>query len=153
MSQAGAFTVDFTGVAAGTTVPPNLTLDVPGYGTITISSIVMSDGTGPSNLVIGDTFDDGGVSTRSLEFDEKEQVLVTFNGSEATGVDFDYVGVSGGEEFNTSAFLPNTYIVNLQGSGDGAGLSGISWNAVPEPSTSLMGLIGGLALLGRRKRA
>ena len=150
--NASAFSLDFTGVSAGTTIAPDLTLSVPGYGSVTFSAAIKADASGTSELVVGDTYVDGGVATRAIEFDGADQMIVTFNGTTPSQVDFDIVGASGGEEFNILAFGSNSYLVNLQGSGDGAGVSGVSWNSIPEPSTSILGLIGGLAFLARRKR-
>ena len=51
-------------------------------------------------------------------------------------------------------FTPQAYLVTLQGGGDGAGLYAISWNteAVPEPTSALLGLVGGAIFAFRRRR-
>jgi MYXO-CTERM domain-containing protein len=44
------------------------------------------------------------------------------------------------------------YLAALQGSGDGAGMLSVSFNAVPEPSVAMLGLLGAFGLLIRRRR-
>lgn len=144
-----AFTLDFVGLL-GTSLPPNpLTITIPGYGDVNFAA-----GNG-STLVINDAYEnDNGFGAPSLSFDQNEVVLVTFKGLKPLNVDFDFVGVSVGESFTVQAdpFVDQAFLVNLQGSGDGAGIYQISWNAVPEPTTSLLGAMGCALLVLRRRR-
>jgi hypothetical protein len=71
-------------------------------------------------------------------------------------VDFDFVGVSAGENFvvQKDLFTPQAFLVTLQGSGNGAGLYAVSWTAecVPEPASAMLGLLGAMILVIRRRR-
>lgn len=148
-SAASAFTLDFVGYD-GQTLPPNpLTIPITGYGDVTFEA-----GTG-SSLVVNSAFlNDNGFGAPALAFSQNDQVRITFQGAPVTDVDFDFVGVSNGETFvvQTDLFSSNTFLVNLQGGGDGAGIFQISFNAVPEPSASLLGALGASLLVIRRRR-
>ena len=97
---------------------------------------------------------DNGFGGPSLSFDQNEAIKITFNGLQPLNVDFDFVGLSGGESFvvQKDLFTPQAFLVTLQGSGDGAGLYSVSWNTVPEPTSALLGLIGTVAFAFRRRR-
>lgn len=143
-SVASAFSLDFTGVAPGTTIPPNpLTISVPGYGNVTFEALI------GSNLVVQPVS-----GTPAIAFDQEEGLRISFEGVGITDVSFAYVGVSIGESFlvTPDPNVANQFIMTLQGSGDGAGLSGVTWNAVPEPSSALLGVIGASLLVLRRRR-
>ncbi len=144
-----AFTLDFVGLI-GTSLPPNpLTITIPGYGDVCF------DAAKGSTLVVNDAYkNDNGFGAPSLSFDQNEAVKITFKGLQPLSVDFDFVGVSSGENFTVQPdlFTDQAFIVNLQGSGDGAGLYQISWNAVPEPASSLLGAMGCALLVLRRRR-
>lgn len=144
-----AFTLDFVGLL-GTSLPPNpLTITILGYGPVTFEA---ANG---STLVINEAYkNDNGFGAPSLSFDQNEAVKVTFKGLQPLSVDFDFVGVSSGEGFTVQPdlFTDQSYIVNLQGSGDGAGIYQVSWTAVPEPTSSLLGAMGCALLVLRRRR-
>lgn len=144
-----AFTLDFVGLL-GTSLPPNpLTIPIPGYG-----DVVFEAGNN-STLVVNDAYEnDNGFGAPSLSFDQNEAARVTFLGPQPLNVDFDFVGVSVGESFTVQSdlFTEKSFLVNLQGSGDGAGIYQISWNAVPEPSALLLGALGAAMLVIRRQR-
>ncbi|MEP2775231.1 MAG: PEP-CTERM sorting domain-containing protein [Luteolibacter sp.] len=148
-SVGSAFTLDFVGYV-GTSLPPNpLTIPIAGYGSVTFEA------GNTSTLVINEVYkNDNGFGAPSLSFDQNEVVKVTFNGLQPLNVDFDFVGVSSGESFTVQddPFIQQAYLVTLQGSGDGAGIYQISWNQVPEPSTSLLGALGAAMLVIRRRR-
>jgi hypothetical protein len=151
VAVSNAFTLDFVGYE-GTTLPANpLVIFVPGYGDVRFDA-----GNG-STLVVDSAYQNAnGSAAPSLSFNERDALKVTFLGAQPLKVDFDFVGVSAGENFTVQPdlFVAQSYLVNLQGSGDGAGLYAISWQqqAVPEPSSALLGLIGSAALLLRRRR-
>lgn len=139
-----AFSLDFTGIALGTTLPPNpLTISVPGYGNVTFEA-----GIG-SNLIVQDFS-----GTPAIAFDQGESVRVSFEGIDITDVTFSYAGVSVGESFLIAPDpnVANQFILTMQGAGDGAGLTGATWNVVPEPSSALLGVIGASLLVLRRRR-
>lgn len=152
-----AFTIDFNAlvVPLGTTVTSAtpLTINVAGYGDVKFEV------NGSDVVQVGNTYaNDAGTSVQnSLEMDGGDTVIVTFLGPDAINVDFDVIGVTPGEEavqvtqsaLRTYEFQLNT-IAN-PGS-DGAGLAAVSWTAVPEPSSALLGLIGACAIVLRRRR-
>lgn len=147
-----AFTLDFaayTGAVVQSGTP--LSINVPGYGDLTFDV-----GAG-SPLVVNSAYqNDNGFGGPSLSFDQNDAVKITFNGLSPLNVDFDYVGVSVGESFvsQKDLFTPEAFVVNLQGAGDGAGIYSISWNteAVPEPASAMLGLIGTTIFAFRRRR-
>ncbi|MGC4016538.1 MAG: PEP-CTERM sorting domain-containing protein [Luteolibacter sp.] len=143
------FTLDFVGYE-GTTLPPNpLVINVPGYGDVRF------DAANGSALEVNSAYqNDNGSAAPSLSFGQGEALLVTFLGAEPLNVDFDFVGVSSGESFTVQPdlFKSQSFIINLQGSGDGAGLFAISWTQVPEPSSAMLGALGTAALVLRRRR-
>jgi hypothetical protein len=70
-------------------------------------------------------------------------------------VDFEYSGVSVGEFFvaTQDAMNSKAFLLTLNGTQTGAaGLQSISWNAVPEPTSALLGVLGGAVLVLRRRR-
>ena len=150
-----AFTLDFLSVPTGTPIPPSLTINVPGYGDVRFDTI------GNSILIVDDRYENdspGQTSSPSLNFDSGESVKVTFLGLEPIDVEFDWVGVNAGEFFIAAPGLsPNEFVITLNGSttpaaNNGAGLYEIGFNQVPEPSASLLGVLGATMLLIRRKR-
>ena len=150
-SIGSAFTLDFNAVTLGQTVQPTLIVNVPGYGDVQFDA-----NSSTSQLVVDDAYrNDNGFGAPSLSFDSGDSLKVTFLAAQPLDVDFDYVGVNPGEAFLTSTTAdPNVFNVSLFASGasDGAGLYQISFNQVPEPTTSLLGVIGGSLLILRRRR-
>lgn len=146
-----AFTLDAVGYGGSELSLNPQSVFVPGYGELIFEAAV------GSALVVNSAYEnDNGFGAPSLSFDENEAVKITFNGLDPLNVDFDFVGVSAGENFvvQKDLFTPNAFLVTLQGSGDGAGLYAISWNteAVPEPTSAMLGLIGTAIFAFRRRR-
>ena len=140
-SISSAFSLDFTGLT-GTPLPPNLVIFVPGYGNVTFEAAP------GSNLAVVDY----GI-TPALSFDQNETVIITFNGGEVTPPGLNYTGLEIGESFLAQFASYNTYTATHQGAGNGAGISGLSFNqAVPEPSSTLLGVLGASLLVLRRRR-
>lgn len=144
-SVGSAFSLDFTGLV-GTTLPPDpLVIFVPGYGNVTFESALSS------NLIVEPV--DG---TPALAFDQGEAVRITFDGVDVTDISFGYAGVSISESFSVvpDIFDPNTFVATLNGTGNGAGITSITFNgnAIPEPSSALLGVIGASLLVLRRRR-
>lgn len=152
-----AFTIDFNAlvVPQGTTIDSGtpLTINVTGYGDVRFE-------VGGTDVVqVGTTYsnDAGTTIVNSLEMDAGDKILVTFLGPEALNVDFDIAGLTPGEEvvqitqhaIRTFEFQVNT--IGNPGS-DGAGIAAVSWTAVPEPSSALLGLLGAGTLILRRRR-
>ena len=149
-----AFTLDFTSVPINTTIPPTLTIIVPGYGSVDFDAVVGS-------LVVDNQYASAPPVTTSpsLNFDTNDSVKITFVGAQPADIDFAWVGLSIGEQFTvTPQASPNEFIVTLANIGagpipaknSGAGLYQI--NFIPEPSSSLLGVIGASMLLIRRRR-
>lgn len=145
-----AFTLDFVGYE-GILLPPNpLVIPIAGYGNVAFEAVA------PSALVVDNSFenDDPARSTSpSLSFDMGDKAKITFLGPTPLNVDFDYVGNNVGEYFETAQGANSKeFFVTLKGNGNGAGLYQVSFNAVPEPSASLLGAIGCCLLVLRRRR-
>lgn len=140
-SVASAFSLDFAGLA-GTPLPPNLVINVPGYGNVTFEAAP------GSNLAIVNY----GI-TPALSFDQNETVIITFNGGEVTAPGLNYAGLEIGESFLAQFASYNTYTATLQGAGNGGGITGLSFNqAVPEPTSALLGVLGASLFVLRRRR-
>lgn len=152
-----AFTIDFNAlvVPVGTTIDSDnsLTIDVEGYGDVRFEVA------GTDVVQVGTTYsnDPGTSIVNSLEMDGGDTVLVTFLGPEALNVDFDLAGLTPGEEvvqINQNAFHTYEFTVNTVANpgADGAGIAAVSWTAVPEPSSAMLGALGACAILLRRRR-
>lgn len=152
-----AFTIDFNAlvVPVGTTITSAtpLTINVANYGDVRFEV------TGSDVVQVGDAYanDPGTSITNSLEMDGGDTVIVTFLGPDALNVDFDIAGITPGQEvvqINQSALRTYEFQVNTVANpgADGAGIAAVSWTAVPEPSSALLGLVGACALVFRRNR-
>lgn len=151
-----AFTIDFNAlvVPSGTTITSAtpLTINVAGYGDVRFE-------VGGSDVVEVDNThaNDSGTVVNSLEMDPGERILVTFLGPTALNVNFDVAGVNPGQDvvqvtqhvIRTAEYQVST--IGNPGS-DGAGLAAVSWTAVPEPSSALLGTLGAGMLILRRRR-
>lgn len=157
-SMAQAFTIDFNSLLApdgsdltGASVSSGspLVITVPGYGTVRFEV----GGTDVLNVDQNHSNDGGTTFQNSLELDAGERVLVTFVGPEAMNVNFDIIGLNSGEAANPVAvgITGDEYQLDAIG-GDGVGIAAISWDAVPEPSSSLLILLGAGSLVLRRSR-
>lgn len=143
-----AFTLDIATYQGPLSSTP-ASINVPFYGEVSFEW-----GAG-SNLVINSDYqNDNGFGGPSLNFDNGESLKVTFNGAAPLNVNFDFVGVSVGEYFAVSTDLinPQAYNITFNGAGDGAGLYAVSWNTVPEPTSAMLGLLGGAFFAFRRRR-
>lgn len=149
MSIGSAFTLDAVGYVGGVLDQNPFTVFVPGYG-----ELVFEAAPGTSLVVNSAYRNDNGSGAPSMNFDAGESVKITFNGAEPLNVEFDIVGQSAGESFviDNGVFTPQVFLVSLKGGTDGAGLSAVSWDAVPEPASATLGLLGGMMLLLRRRR-
>lgn len=150
VSSVHAFTLDAVGYEGGVLELNPFSVFVPGYG-----EIVFEAAPG-SSLVVNSAYqNDNGFGGPSLSFDENEAVKITFTGDDPLNLDFDFVGQSVGESFlvEQDLFTPQAFLITLQGKGDGAGLYAMSWNtqAIPEPGSAVIGLLGSLLLLRRRR--
>lgn len=167
MTMAGAFTIDFNtlqvsdGVTTSSFTISDVTdtspqiVTVPGYGDVRFE---VAPASGDVLPVDSNYSNDGGTTfQQSLEIDADEVLVVTFLGVEALSVDFDIIGIGSGENtapivsgFNEYQYSPGD--AGPGTSGDGTGIAGISWNIVPEPSSSLMVMLGAGSMLLRRRR-
>ncbi len=146
---ASAFTLDAVGYGGSELSLNPVSVLVPGYGELVFEAAV-----GTSIVVNSAYQNDNGFGGPSLSFDQNEAIKITFNGLQPLNVDFDFVGLSAGENFvvQKDLFTPQAFLVTLQGGGDGAGLYSVSWNTVPEPTSALLGLIGTVGFAFRRRR-
>ena len=144
-----AFTLDAVGYEGGVLSQNPFRVFVPGYGELVFEAAAGSE------LVVDSAYqNDNGFGGPSLSFDADESVKITFEGPEPLSVDFDFVGLSAGESFQIEEDLltPQAFIITLRGEGDGAGVYAMSWNAIPEPSSAALGLLGTTMLVLRRRR-
>ncbi len=144
-SIGSAFTLDFSSLNVGDST--TLSVNVPGYGSVSFSSLV-------GNQSIR-TFNPG--ATKALSFVPGDQVRVTFNGlaPDPATLSTQFIGVTGSEVFTRNPGInANTFDMSLAGAAtdNSAGLQSITFDAVPEPSTSLLGAMGGVLLVLRRRR-
>lgn len=143
-SVGSAFTLDFSGLNVGDTLPQ--TIFVPGYGSV---SFAATNGT----LEIK-KFAPG--AQNAIAFDFAESISITFNNAVPINVTNQYIGVNPGESF---AFLPDAidpkvFSLTMAGASPSgaAGLQSVVFDQVPEPSTSLLGAMGVALLVVRRRR-
>lgn len=142
--HAQAFTLDFVAFnGTNLTSPSTLNVPVVGYGTVIFSTL--------SGQTISINNTHGAVAAN---LDAGETLTVTFVGDPLVGGTFTFIGlnIGGNDDVKTTAISSNTYALNLA-AGDGVGLQSISWSAIPEPSTTMLGAIGMLAMALRRRRA
>lgn len=142
-ASANGFTLDFI-ADVGATLPPDLVINVPGYGDVKFTAIL-------GNLEVDTNFQTGGLPTPSLEFASGEIVGVEFLGAPVYNLSFDFIDLSPGESMNVNG-SGNSYTVQLSGNVNGAGLQEITFLAVPETSTATLGLLGTALLAFRRRR-
>jgi len=148
-AHAHAFTLDaipYNGLSMPSTP---VAINVPGYG-----DVIFEEGPASSLEVDNTYLNDNGTSGPSLNFKEGESVKITFVGPQPLNVDFDFSGLSVNERFDIQEdiFTPQSYVLTLQGKGDGAGLYAVSWEVVPEPTSALLGVVGGAFFAFRRRR-
>ncbi|QTN32115.1 PEP-CTERM sorting domain-containing protein [Akkermansiaceae bacterium] len=147
-SVASAFSLDFSGRSIGDALP--ITINVPGYGDVDFSPV--------SGVLEIASYTPPSTGSNAISFDNNEMIEITFKGLTPTDVTFQYIGVNAGESFafDTVSGDPKKFwlqFASTPGKGDGkAGLQSVEFNAVPEPSTSLLGAIGCSLLVLRRRR-
>ncbi len=129
-------------------------MNVPGYGEVIFNAGQKADGSGLSQLVVGDDYGVGGTPVRSIQMDDQETLYITFNGGVVSNVDLSYVGVSINETMEASMNATNNVLVVHYSSADGAGVAGVNFDAeaIPEPSSAILSLLAAGSLLIRRKR-
>lgn len=143
--QAQAYTLDFIGYNGSSIVAPaTLNVPVPGYGTVVLSTLP------GQTLTINNTY--GAIA---VNIDPSETLVVSFFGDPITSGSFEMIGLNldNSDGLVVTPISSNTYQFVMGAGGDGAGLRSISWQAIPEPSTTLFGALSFLALAARRRRA
>lgn len=140
VAQAPAFTLDFAALAVGTPVPGSpgqLLLNVPGYGGIQLQS---ASGSSLEISAFG--------SLNGIHFDGGETLKVSFMaGPLVASPVFDEAELGSGEFFSVLETAPGSYEVSF--SGTSGGISGAHF--IPESSSILIGSLGTLLLLHRRR--
>jgi len=150
-----AFTLDFASTALGS-IPSGLTVYVPDYGDVSFTAGYNSLLNATSNLEIGTDF----FGARSLQFENGDTVIVTFLGDLPGNVEFEQVAITTttgtGTDENFAILRPQShqFVITLQNSDNGAGIGAINFptSQVPEPSTTLLGVLGVTGLAIRRRR-
>jgi hypothetical protein len=143
----------FTLSEAGTTT---LTMDVAGYGNVTFTLVA-----GSTDVQVGQQFagELDSAPRNSLEFTDGGKVTVTFEGAAplvAEDPEFSYTANNGGtpsDRITDTDLGGNVWQLEYTGAGDGAGLTKIEWNVVPEPSSAALGALGMSMILLRRRKA
>lgn len=147
-SSLNAFTLDFSS-SVGKTIPKDLIIHVAGYGDVMFSAAYNAVQKAGSTLKVGTDH----YNTASLQFDGGDTVKVTFLGALPDNVDFANIAISGGENFFVMQTGPNEYTLQLLNSTNGAGVTRVDFTTViPEPSAALLGVLGSVGLLVRRRR-
>jgi MYXO-CTERM domain-containing protein len=145
-----AFSLDFAS-SVGSSIPSTLIVNVPGYGDVSFTAGFNPIQGAASSLEVGTNF----FGAPSLQFDNGDTVYVSFLGSLPSNVQFDQIAVStDGEKFIVLQTGANEFVVSLQDSNNGAGIGAVNFTAdsVPEPSASLLGVLGLTGLVVRRRR-
>jgi MYXO-CTERM domain-containing protein len=161
-SSASAFTMDFiadlSNLPSGVIPEAGLVLNIPGYGDIRFTSINLTQ---YGALEVGNEY-----GAKGVQFNAPQELRVEFLGSLPATFDLNYstAGLDSDEVFYQqnadpvfrSAFLKYTEEVDANDNytGNGAAITGFTFaaEAIPEPSTSLLGLVGMAGLLARRRR-
>ena len=149
--SAGAFGLDFSNldlaldgsVTAGNADGQRLVLGVEGFGNVTFGTTVKGD--------FATLDDNNGVA--ALEFDSSQTISISFiSGSEVENIVVEFVGPDASEAIYTAVNGDSGFVTLPSGS---AGIANIEFDRVgpkvPEPSTALLGGLGLLALLRRRR--
>lgn len=148
--NASAFSLDFTAYN-GTNISAGspLTIFVPGYGNVVFSTI------GAEVLQVNNVFPPPGAV--SLAILPTQTLFVNFAGAYAPfdidDVSFGFTDLSNGDGLSITSINASTVRLTMGAGGNGAGLRDVNFSAVPEPSTTMLGAVGVLALALRRRRA
>lgn len=145
---ASAFTLNFGSVAPGP-IPSPLVVNIPGYGDVSFVAGFNAVTSTTSAPEVGTSF----FGATSLQFADGDTVHITFLGGVPDSITPDSIALSigTGEEFILSGGGTD-YTITLFNSPDGAGLTSIAFDAVPEPSAAALGLLGAAGVLLRRRR-
>lgn len=134
-----------------------ITIDVAGYGLVTITQTTFSGG---SDLIIGNLYSDGLNNVNSIQLSSNgDQVTVTFptdvilfnaqSLDQGTSEGLVIEGSLAGSVHIITASLIGT---DLNGE-PGIGIQAIKFDVVPEPSSAALGAIGMSMILLRRRKA
>jgi hypothetical protein len=147
-----AFTLDFTAYVGQTITPGSpLVVFVPGYGDVRFSSSTSTLTVDDSSYLTGAT----------IGIEPTESLLVTFLGEapyffvpdNLADVSFGFNALNTSDGLAINLVAPDSVLISMSAGGNGAGLREVTFAAVPEPSTTMLGTIGMLALALRRRRA
>lgn len=153
-AHASAFTFDFAfdfvaynGSTINSSTP--LTVNVPGYGNVVFST------TGSNTFTVNSTYTSPS-SNISLAILPTRSLTIHFAGSDPlvdiNDVSFGYNNLGSNETITYNVIDANTIKLTMGATGNGAGLRDVTFSAVPEPSTAILGVTGLIALALRRRR-
>ncbi len=148
--SASAFSLDFSGFATdgsdnlGSQLGEELVVNVPGFGDVAFG-VQQSGATAVISEIDGEP---------AIQFDPTRSITIDFSdGGTVQNVVVSFVGIDAGE--NTSITIPNDSSALVALSAGTAGISEVTFDRVdkkiPEPSTAVLGLLGAVALLRRRR--
>lgn len=145
--HAQAFTLDFTAYN-GTNITSGspLTIFVPGYGNVVFSTF------GSQVLSINNSYPTG----ITVAIQPSEVLVVNFAGpyapTDIEDVSFGFNNLGGSDGLVLTTLNSTTIQLSMGSGGNGAGLRDVTFSAIPEPSTAVLGVIGTLAMALRRRR-
>ncbi|MDP0492348.1 MAG: hypothetical protein Q7Q71_14970 [Verrucomicrobiota bacterium JB023] len=143
--EAGAFSIDFSGLNGTVVDDTGATVNIDGYGDVTFSTPA------GQSISVGTFFDD----TLAFEVPPASTLFISFEGAPVENFTFQVVGEDPRMEAQLSTLAANQYSIQVVNTStdkvDGLGLAGFEANVVPEPSAALLGALGLLTLLRRRR--
>jgi hypothetical protein len=150
MSGASAFSLDFTGLATDGSVSlsgadgDQLVISVPGFGNVAFG-VAEKDATASVVEIDG---------VPAIEFDDARTITIDFfAGSPVENVLVSFVGVDQGESPTYTSLTDTSGVARIPVGT--VGIQGLTFDRVgpkvPEPSTAILGLLGAVALLRRRR--
>ncbi|MGJ8724142.1 MAG: PEP-CTERM sorting domain-containing protein [Roseibacillus sp.] len=158
LSSLSAFSLDFTGFYESLGAEPDYSFSEGDSGAIAVDDygfltfIIPSEN--PSIVPLSDTYGDA-----ALEFTDGQSILVQFvQNAEVTGtptnVSLNSIGDGGTGTYSIFSSNPGEPVIGqITWAGANGGVESISFDTavIPEPSVSLLGGVGMLALLRRRR--
>lgn len=144
-----AFTLDFAS-SVGQTLPPSLVVNVPGYGDVSFTAGFNAVLGATSTLTVGTEH-----GLPALNFHNGDTVFVSFLGALPSNVSFSEIGIAAGSagDFIVLQTGQSDFVISLQNAPEGGIYRAqFTADAVPEPASSMLGVLGLTGLAIRRRR-